>query len=181
MKYSTKPYYKRNLPHFQATGDNLYFVTFRLHNSLPRDVLENIKEEHLFRISQIEKSSITYEQKQLLIDEENRRYFGKFDKFLDTNAKGNHYFKIDSIAQIAYDALLFFHNSRYEIVCFTIMSNHIHLLVWLSDTVALYGIMHSLKRYIAAESNKILNKKEFFGNTKTMIGLSETVMRQIEL
>lgn len=34
-------YYKRNLPHYQP-GNTDYFVTFRLANSLPKKVIDNL-------------------------------------------------------------------------------------------------------------------------------------------
>jgi len=37
-----KDYYKRNLPHYQPAGGE-YFVTFRLANSLPQEVIQSLK------------------------------------------------------------------------------------------------------------------------------------------
>ncbi|HEY1055218.1 MAG TPA: transposase [Emticicia sp.] len=66
------------------------------------------------------------------------------------------------MAQLAYDSFLYFHSKRYEMICFTIMSNHVHLLFWLNEDRALYGVMHSLKRYIANKANQLLDREGAF-------------------
>jgi hypothetical protein len=40
-----KIFYKRNLPHYQPPFAT-YFVTFRLANSLPRHIIEELKKEN---------------------------------------------------------------------------------------------------------------------------------------
>ncbi len=45
-----KIYYKRNLPHFQPAKAT-YFITFRLTNSLPRTVVEELRKENEKEIS----------------------------------------------------------------------------------------------------------------------------------
>lgn len=47
-------YYKRNLPHYQP-GNADYFVTFRLANSLPKKVIDNLKNEYSILINETEK------------------------------------------------------------------------------------------------------------------------------
>ncbi|GAB3525355.1 hypothetical protein GCM10027442_54710 [Emticicia fontis] len=42
------------------------------------------------------------------------------------------------------------------------MSNHVHLLFWLNEDRALYGVMHSLKRYIANKANQLLDREGAF-------------------
>jgi len=41
----SKIFYKRNLPYFQP-GEAIFFVTFRLANSLPKTIVEEMKKEN---------------------------------------------------------------------------------------------------------------------------------------
>ena len=44
-RFAYKNFYRRNLPHIQPKGA-IIFVTFRLANSLPKEVIEKLKAEH---------------------------------------------------------------------------------------------------------------------------------------
>ena len=43
-QFSFKPFYRRNLPHIQPEGATL-FITFRLANSLPKCVMDQLQIE----------------------------------------------------------------------------------------------------------------------------------------
>lgn len=160
--YKIKEEYRRYLPHFQPTNERAYFVTTRLAGSLPKVVIEQLHMEHEKVLAEITSLKLAEEKKAILTDEQNRRYFGKFDQLLDNHIDEPHWFRSPSIAQLAYDSFLYFHEKRYTMICFTIMSNHVHLLFWINADKAVYGIMHSLKRYIANEANKLLDREGVF-------------------
>lgn len=160
--YKIKDEYRRYLPHFQPTNELAYFVTTRLADSLPKSVIEEFHQQHEKALADINHLHLPTEKTSILIDEQSRRYFGKFDQLLDSQATGTHWFRIKEIAQLAYDSFLHFHIKRYEMIIFTIMSNHVHLLFWLNEDRALYGIMHSLKRYIAHKANQLLDREGAF-------------------
>ena len=157
--YKIKEEYRRNLPHLQTDNSLAYFVTTRLVDSLPKSIIEQLQKENERQLTDIATIQLSTDKKTSLIDEQNRRYFGKFDQFLDAHNTGPHWFRSPTIAQLVYDSFLYFHEKRYEMICFTIMSNHVHLLFWINDDRALYGIMHSLKRYIA---NKLMDREGAF-------------------
>jgi len=81
-QFSYKNFYRRNLPHIQPEGATL-FITFRLANSLPKEVIERLlaeKEQAEEKINQL--TDKMEREKQLYV--ERRRYFGKWDEALDT-------------------------------------------------------------------------------------------------
>src|SRR5687767_9032442 len=112
-----KTFYRRKLPHIQP-GNATFFVTYRLHGSMPGAILNSLREKHkrkIFTESIIEN---------LCSDE----YFIDFDMAIETGY-GPHWLKNKDIAKIIFDSLLFNHSKLYNLWCATIMSNHVHLLL----------------------------------------------------
>lgn len=119
-----KTYYKRNLPHYQPPGYT-FFVTFRLNGSLPVEVIQRLKaerEKELKAIAGFENSEIRREK----YKNYQSRYFGKFDKLLDNAGYGPTWLKDDKVAQIVKDAMHYYDKKVYDLICYTVMSNHVH-------------------------------------------------------
>jgi putative transposase len=121
-KYKT--YYKRNLPHYQPLG-YAFFVTYRLNGSLPVQIIKRLKQERESELKVIE--GFTDKTKRF---EQYRKYqsvyFGKFDKLLDGFDHGPTWLKEDKVAQIVKDAIHFYDKMTYDLICYTIMYNHVH-------------------------------------------------------
>jgi REP element-mobilizing transposase RayT len=111
-----KTYYQTNLPHIVPIGE-VFFVTFRLVDSLPKEVIALLYEEYCFL--QKNKSKI----------ERHKQYFAKFDNYLDSNTTGNHWLKTPSVAEIVMKKLHEFDKKYYDLYAYVVMSNHVHLLV----------------------------------------------------
>lgn len=78
--------YKRKLPHIQPKG-SIIFVTFRLSGSIPKSVLENLKQEyenHKRKFSKIKDKNIFIDK----IWELKIKYFEKVDAYLDRESSG---------------------------------------------------------------------------------------------
>jgi putative transposase len=119
-----KTYYRRNLPHYQPIGYT-YFVTYRLSGSLPVEVIKKLKgerENQLREISGISDKSLQQENYKRI----QSAYFGKFDKLLDASDYGPTWLRQKEIAQIVKDAIHFYDSKKYDLICYTIMSNHVH-------------------------------------------------------
>lgn len=157
-----KPFYRRNLPHFQVNGGT-YFITIRLYGSLPKEVTIKLREENDDFINQIKLLDKSPAEKDFLIDEQYRRYFGKFDRLLDYAANDVHWLKIPEVAKILSEAIHFRNDVQYELICFTIMSNHLHIVFRILDeNINLYSVLQRLKQFTATQANKFLNKKNEF-------------------
>lgn len=164
-QFSYKNYYRRNLPHIQPEGATL-FITFRLANSLPKEVIEQLrmeKEEAEKKIARI--SDKREREKQLYLA--HRHFFGKRDDVLDALAHGEKYLSNPQIADLVSESLLYREGKVYDLEAFSIMPNHAHLVCApLEDTRGKYyslaKIMHSLKRYTAYEANQILGRSGTF-------------------
>jgi REP element-mobilizing transposase RayT len=62
------------------------------------------------------------------------------------------------IAGMVENSLLFFDGSRYRLLAWVIMPNHVHALIEIFDSFPLYKILKSWKSFTSHEINKILNK-----------------------
>ena len=120
-----KTIYETNLPHIQPTGE-VFFVTFRLVDSLPKEVLKKMQDDYIFTKEEIYGKKLP-KQKQELQDQR-KRYFREFDAKLDTTKGGNHWLKIPEIAEIITKKLHEFDKIYYDLYAYTVMSNHVHVL-----------------------------------------------------
>jgi len=141
--------YRRNLPHWRQDGA-LYFITFSLADSLPKEIIKQIdlqrKRLHkkgtgkLRRFEQIEY----------------RRLFGeKIEKILDSG-HGVNYLADPENGQIVANALRFFHQKRYILDEWVVMPNHVHVIIQPMKNWTIEKITHSWKSYTAHEINKRL-------------------------
>ena len=160
-QFDYKPSYRRHLPHIQPPGATL-FITFRLANSIPVEVLRQLLEENeqtekrLARIGDLD-------ERARQADRERRRMFGKWDKTLDSTQCGPFWLRHERIAALVAESLHHLDGQRYTLEAFCIMPNHVHTvftpLPKSAETYyAMSGIMHSLKRYTALHANQILKR-----------------------
>lgn len=164
-QYDYRPDYKRHLPHFQPPGATI-FVTFRLAGSIPRVVLERLKQEAEERERVIEQITIPAERIKLFYEEQ-KRQFGRLDEELDRAEFGPVWLSQPEIAAIVFDSLHFLDEKLYDLDVFCIMSNHVHVVLTPlakenGDYQALQAIMHSLKRHTARQANKVLGRQGAF-------------------
>jgi REP element-mobilizing transposase RayT len=127
-----------------------YFVTFRLEDSLPTRLLLTWKNELDF-------------QKHLQsgnpqrIHELEDKYLSKIEGYLDTNS-GHCWLKDSRAASIVAGSLCYFDNKRYFLHSWTIMPNHVHVLLRVAETSNLSSIVHGWKSYTANQINRLLGR-----------------------
>jgi len=140
---SPKGWYSRGyLPHFDG-GEVWQFVTYRLYDSLPQNLLERWRLE-------LERDRIT--------DAEFRR---RIEQYLDQGC-GSCFLRNESIAEMIQENLLNFDAQKYKLKAWVVMPNHVHLLLKPNAGFELGEIMHSIKSYSAHEANKILQRSGQF-------------------
>jgi putative transposase len=168
--------YRRYLPHIQPINA-YYSITCRLYKSLPRIVIENLKierENFIERLHQIddpnERNRLTYSF--------DRSFYRKYDDVLDSVMTGPVWLKDIRIAQIVRDAIHYRDKVIYDLIAYTIMANHIHVVFWLgknhlvSDKEKGYeskkskyivtDVMESFKKFTALRTNTILKRSGRF-------------------
>lgn len=158
-------FYERNLPHYQPEGATL-FVTIRLVNSLPVQIIQQLQKEKDEIESRLSKIADTKERASCTYDEQ-RRYFSKFDAFLDRAIDGPTWLQDTRIAQLLVTSLHYRDEHAFHLDAFSILPNHAHLvfkpiLKQGNQYHSLPQILHSLKLHTALEANKILARKGQF-------------------
>jgi REP element-mobilizing transposase RayT len=119
------------LPHFDSP-ETVQFVTFRLADSLPRDVLTALR----------------------IAD----RATARIDRELDAGW-GDCWLRRSDIAALVENALLHFDGERYRLLAWCIMPNHVHAVIELLQGHRLGSILHSWKSFTA---NRLVERSGAF-------------------
>lgn len=149
-------FYRRRLPHWQPENGT-FFVTARLAGSLPKKVIIELKESYELKKKQLKEKGLKGKQLKEALNKCADLYFGKFDHLLDNANSGPTWLKEKAIANIVKNSFHYFDKDRYELICFTIMSNHVHLILHELDR-RLFRVMQSIKRSSSRDSNKLLDR-----------------------
>ena len=163
--YSSEHY--RNLPHIYVAGAK-FFITFRLYNSIPTDVLIKFQEEKALKISEIEGRKLIDKEKQKVLYQEEKRFFVLFDNILERHATDDSALKNPEIAQIVADKMYELDEHYYDLLAFCIMSNHVHLLIdtknyeIFQEKKSVSYFMQLLKGGTAFQINRKLGRKGTF-------------------
>lgn len=157
-----KYFYKRNLPHYYRPCA-CYFIAFRLAGSLPIKKVSKLKEEYEFSKQIIRRNSKNKKELEQKLSDSWKRYFEKIDKLLQEYKKSPKYLEKREIASLVSSALKFYDKKEYDLLCYCIMLNHVHVVFTLKENArVLSKIMKSIKGYSARESNKILGRRGTF-------------------
>lgn len=150
--------HQRNLPHWFQRGA-VYFVTFRLNDSLPDHTLRNIyKERDDWRAKyKINTDKELHQLNRELIIEYYRLFSKRIDEILDQGI-GACLLKNSENSLVVKNALLHFHGIRYLLDHWVVMPNHVHVLVQPIKEWTLTKITHSWKSFSANEINKLQNR-----------------------
>ncbi len=129
------------LPHFDAEHA-IQFVTFRLHDSVPADVIRQWKQELHWSeaISPDSKEAATLRK--------------RIEQYADSG-KGACRLQDERIARLVQDALRHFDGERYDLIAWCVMPNHVHVLIEVKGH-SLSDIVHSWKSFVAHSANKLL-------------------------
>jgi REP element-mobilizing transposase RayT len=125
-------YFRRRLPHYHSVG-NPVFLTWRLHGSLP--------------VHRSFSSGIP-----------SGRAFLAMDRILDRGQSGPLFLSRPEVATLIIEALAYRASilKHYDLHAWVVMPNHVHVLM--TPQIPVSKLMHSLKRYTAAQANRILNR-----------------------
>jgi REP element-mobilizing transposase RayT len=141
------------LPHWERDGGT-YFITFRLYDSLPQPVLDQIARQRavLARARQTRKllptEAVTAEQL-------NRK---KIEAYLDSGY-GECFLRHPEAAALVADSLRFRDGQRYTLHAWCIMPNHVHVLCELFSGQKLTPIVGGWKSFTVRKINAILHRK----------------------
>ena len=133
------------LPHWE---DNcaIYFVTFRLADSLPQSILKRFEFERqdIVRTAKAAGRALTLIERQRL----QTLFSEQIERNLDSGA-GQCLFSNPAAADIVAETLCHFGGVRYRIYAWCVMPNHVHTLFRLLGDHVLDEVLHSWKSYSA--------------------------------
>jgi len=156
-------HYHRKMPHFQP-AEATFFVTFRLADSMPMDVIRRLRENYdLMQKGILEQKDLTEREQRELVYAEQKRLFAATDDFLDKSLNEPYWLKETEVAEVVAEALLFYDGKDYDLWSFCIMPNHVHLLLTLKpEAPVLFKVLQRIKRYTSLKCNEILFREGAF-------------------
>lgn len=134
------------LPHYDNTNVT-QFITLRLADSLPAYLIEAWKEE-------LQQQTLLDTDRQLTLQR-------RIERYLDEGT-GACYLREPLVARMIETALYYFDESRYRLLSWVIMPNHLHVLLVPNMNRSLSKIVHSLKSYTAHKANAMLGRQGQF-------------------
>jgi len=161
------------LPHLES-DHAIYFVTFRLADSLPQELLTRLRQERdaldrsssaAFQAAASSEKSNAGETAALQADQNRARklraILQKAEQCLD-DGLGHCYMRDSRIAKIVADTIRHFHGQRYQLLAWCVMPNHVHVIFSPLGEHTLETILHAWKSYSAHEANKLLGRTGHF-------------------
>lgn len=143
------------LPHWTRTGA-IYSVTFRLADSLPREVLRRLKRERddLRRRAEAVPGPLP-----AAFEEKLKKLFSqKIEQYLDAG-RGSCLLKDPRAARVVKEAMEHFAGEQYELPAWCVMPNHVHAVVHPLGDHQLSVILHSWKSFTSHEINRRLQRQ----------------------
>jgi putative transposase len=169
-----KTFYRQRLPHIQPKGA-AFFVTFRLFGSIPYARLKVLKDDYHSKVNEA-KSIKDLKHKNSVLFHLRKKYLIQADLLLHSILGGPTYLSEDEILVKTKEILHRFDGEFYDLICYCIMSNHVHILIDTSiqinedqylDTLtdnftSLDKIMKRIKAPISRCANTYFNKSGQF-------------------
>jgi REP element-mobilizing transposase RayT len=147
-------HFRGKLPHLKKEGA-VYFVTFRLADSLPSHEVARLKHERkvILEQSRAARNPLTWHEEQQLL----AWYCDKVEALLDAGY-GACWLSKPEVAGLIASAVQFFDGQRYELRSWVVMPNHVHAVVWPMPGHTLSDILHSWKSFTSKAANQLLNR-----------------------
>lgn len=143
---------RRNLPHWTMERA-IYWVTFRLADSLPQEKIQGWKDDYEMWLKNNPKP---WSEKEWC---EYQERFGKpFEKWLDAGY-GSSILSKEEIREIVKKCIMKYDGERLKIHAAVIMPNHVHLLIQPFEKYSLSEILQGMKGASAHEINKVLGNQ----------------------
>lgn len=144
-----KEEYRRHLPHI-IPNTGMFHVVFRIKNSIPTLLLQELSEG--FQEKKLNIVAKTRTERDRILYNLFQEYFEEFETILHAEREG--VLSDTRKALIVKNALFFHDGKKFDLVAFSIMPNHVHLLV-MNVKQNLSSIMKSVKGFSAYEINKL--------------------------
>lgn len=185
-----KQFYARRLPHIHPP-DAVFFITFRLADSIPKSVIKEYKSQKDWLDSELRriecrKSAGTSKKQMESLLAFRRAWFKRFEDILDAGKNSPLWLGNNEIRKIIAAKLIEDDLKKYRLDAFCIMPTHVHIVFkpnlsqnnlreeksntrpkFVSGEDTLPKIMRSLKGSTARQANLVLNRTGSFWETES--------------
>ncbi len=149
---------RRSLPHWEQPG-GVYFVTFRTADSIAKELIDDYHEKHDRLVGAYERLA---PDKRVDIEREVvRLYCRTMDRSLDAGA-GACLFSRATETGLMSSALTHFDGERYDLFAWSVMPNHVHVVMRCLEGHPMSKVLHSWKSFTATKLNRIHETKGEF-------------------
>jgi REP element-mobilizing transposase RayT len=145
------------LPH-RETERAIYFVTFRLADSLPRELVARFRKE---REASKKATAASRSGADRTYASGARNLVRRAESCLDGGLGACH-MRDSRVAKIVAEAIQQFQGVRYEVLAWCIMPNHVHVVFSPLGEHKLESILHSWKSFSALMANRLLGRRGDF-------------------
>jgi len=145
------------MPHWEKEL-GLYFITFHLADSLPRPVLEKMVERQRILEAAKRCGAHLLPGQKVLISEYSPK---EIEEYMDRGI-GACPLRDPRIAELVANSLRLWHGTRYRLVAWCVMPNHVHVICRLLPGQELAAVLRSWKTYTARMANRILGRSGQF-------------------
>lgn len=154
-----KQYYRRTLPHLVPPGATL-FITFRLADSLPADVVATLRAERQAAQARLAATTLGNDERLAATLALHKRLFARFDNVLDRCQHAAAWLRQPDIGTMVAAELHRLAEIEVSVRCFCIMPNYVHLLVQLPDDTlfSFERMMQLIKGRTATAGNRLLGR-----------------------
>ena len=169
-----KTEYRKRLPHIHPVGAT-FFITFRLEGSIPVASLDKLRKKYDDKYETIlfDDQPLKTERIALLY----QKYFDEFDELLHAVKSGPTWLESPAIAKLVEEQLMKYDGEFYDLLCYCIMSNHVHIVFDTSIQVPIFydsdldddfgyvqvdQIMKQIKGPVAVYANRLLGRTGAF-------------------
>lgn len=135
---------RNKLPHWQQ-DHCAYFITYRLNDSIPVDVLARWK---------LDRKDWIGMHPQPWDFETEQEYHHRFSRFIDRQLDDCHgccLLREPGNAEVIDESLKHFDQERYLLHCHVVMPNHLHVLISMNPDVRLESVISTWKRWTSTE------------------------------
>jgi REP element-mobilizing transposase RayT len=149
--YASTDKHRRNLPHWMQEG-KMYFVTFRLADSIPAERLKQLEtEREAWKLDNLQMTTTTQWV------EYYRLFCDRMEGWLDDNI-GECQLARDDCASIVAESLGYFDGKQYRLDHWVIMPNHVHVLFMEYQWHTMEEILQRWKSFTARGINKLCKR-----------------------
>jgi putative transposase len=153
-----KDEYRRHLPHI-VPFYGCFHVTFRIKGSLSNHIAALFAKNFIEQKTNFQFNSFDTMDRLSKIRDLYKNYYEQFELEIHKNREDR--LSNPANASLVKGVLHHFDHQHYQLVCYSIMSNYVHV-IFINITVPLASIMKSIKGFTAYSINKLENRTGAF-------------------